>query len=307
MKLSDLSDGDIRQALHRGLTLRIEPFSVYLQTDIHQIIPELKRNYGTRDIQLSEGFADFKVSLKRPRTFRRWLQPQVEFYQDFFSPFKPLPFNQAYPMFEWGLNWCVASQSHQYVLLHAAVLAKGDHAVILPAPPGSGKSTLCAALSTRGWRLFSDELTLIDPTTGEVVPLPRPVNLKNNSIDVMRRYAPDASFGPRFNDTHKGDVCYMRPTEQAIDDALVRAKPAWVILPKYKPDADLTLTPMGRPQALAALAENAFNYEQLGADSFDTLAQVVDGCACYSLEYSRLDEAIQAFADLSLARLESAV
>jgi predicted ATPase len=37
--------------------------------------------------------------------------------------------------------------------------------VILPAPPGSGKSTLCAALVTRGWRLLSDELTWCAWTT----------------------------------------------------------------------------------------------------------------------------------------------
>ena len=97
--------------------------------------------------------------------------------------FNPLPAEQAFPLLEWGLNWCVATQCHQYLILHAAVLERGGRALIMPAPPGSGKSTLCAALVARGWRLFSDELALIEIGGGQIVPLPRPISLKNESID----------------------------------------------------------------------------------------------------------------------------
>ena len=56
--------------------------------------------------------------------------------------------------------------AHQYLIIHAAVVEKNGLAAILPAPPGSGKGTLTAGSVLSGWRLLSDELTLIDRLSG---------------------------------------------------------------------------------------------------------------------------------------------
>ena len=73
--------------------------------------------------------------------------------------------------------------------------------MLLPAPPGAGKSTLCAGLVHRGWRLLSDELALVDMETGLVRGMARPVNLKNKSIEVIRDFAPEiaARIAPGLN------------------------------------------------------------------------------------------------------------
>jgi HprK-related kinase A len=97
-------------------------------------------------------------------------------------PFTPLPFDEAVAMLEWCLNWCIESRAHQYLIIHAAIVEKHGSACVLPAPPASGKSTLTAGLASRGWRLLSDELTLIDPMSGFAVPIARPIGLKNESI-----------------------------------------------------------------------------------------------------------------------------
>ena len=61
--------------------------------------------------------------------------------------------------------------------------------------PGSGKSTLAAGLVYRGgWRLLSDELALLSLGDGAVSALPKPISLKNESIAIMKRFAPGASF-----------------------------------------------------------------------------------------------------------------
>lgn len=73
-------------------------------------------------------------------------------------------------MFEWGLNWVVAQNAHQFLVIHAAVVERHGRALIFPGAPGSGKSTLCAALLSRGWRLLSDEMALISRQNGEVTP-----------------------------------------------------------------------------------------------------------------------------------------
>ncbi len=48
-----------------------------------------------------------------------------------------------------------------------------------------------------------------------------------------------------------------------------------------------------------ALASNAFNYELLGEEAFNTVRAIVDACDAYSLVYSDLGEAVSWLEDLS--------
>src|SRR5690349_22879332 len=162
-----------------GLVLRTGPFTNRIRTDVPLLRDGLALLYADYPVAEPGGFADFNLSLHRAGGLRRWYRPQVHFAQEGVAPFKPLPLAQAFPMFEWVMNWCVTHRAHSYLIIHAAVLERHGRALILPAPPGSGKSTLCAALVTRGWRLLSDEMTLVRLSDGALLPVPRPVSLKN--------------------------------------------------------------------------------------------------------------------------------
>ena len=196
---------------------------------------------------------------------------------------------------EWGLNWCVYGLCHQFLIVHAAVLERHGRALILPAPSGSGKSTLCAALLFNGWRLLSDELTLICPATGELIPLPRPVSLKNASIDVISKLVPSVQFGSRVEETSKGVVAHFPAPASAVALAQRRALPGWVVLPKYRAGAPTVLQPMERSRALIHLAQNAFNYDIFGREGFEVLADLAGRSSCFSFEYSDLAEALSLF------------
>ena len=105
--------------------------------------------YGRHPFFIDPEFADFHVELCAPKNLRRWMHRQAEFLIDGESPFEPLPRDQAPAMLEWGMNWAIASFCHQWLTIHAASLERNGQVVILPAPPGSGKSTLCAASCAR--------------------------------------------------------------------------------------------------------------------------------------------------------------
>lgn len=301
MKLLQLSPVELRQQLAgAGIWLRTGPFSLKLQSRIPSVAEGLAKLYGQFEVRNPhEAFADFHVAIKPPNQLRRWLRPQVEFSCDDVQPFKPLPLDQAFPMLEAGLNWCISTQAHHYLILHAAAVEKNGLAAILLAPPGAGKSTLTAGLVHAGWRLLSDELTLIDRKTGLVHALPRPISLKNLSIDVIRQFIPDAPITRPSHSTATGSVAHMCPPRESVRRQHETARPGWVISPQWVADAPATLTPRSPAQTFMRLAQNASNYRQLGADGFRVGTTLVDQAACYDFQYSLLRDAITAFDHLA--------
>jgi hypothetical protein len=281
-----------------GIFLQTGSFITHLQTSIPGVAEGVSLLYADYPLLEQSDFADFHVSLASPRNLRRWFKPQVLFLFDGKPPFKPLPLDQAFPMLEWGLNWCVSSHANRYLIIHAAVVEKGGYAAILPAPPGSGKSTLCAALVNRGWRLLSDELALVRVSDGQIIPLPRPVSLKNESIDIIQQYEPDVIISRKVSDTMKGTVAHMKVPTDSITRATETARAAWVIFPKYQAGAGARLEALPQARAFMRIADNAFNYSLLGVKGFEAMAGLIDASLCYDFTYSVLDEAIETFAAL---------
>lgn len=248
--------------------------------------------YSDYELLDNLAFIDFELELKPVGGFRRFYRPLISLDFDGDSPFDPLPAAQAFPLLEWGLNWCVTSNAHQYLMFHSAVLAKGDVAVLLPAPPGSGKSTLCAALMLSGWRLLSDELALIEPGSGMVVPFVRPVSLKNDSIALVRERFPSAILTQSVVDTVKGTVAHLRPSVGSIASARFKARPRFVVFPRFSKGGHLAVERLRSAEATVELAKNAFNLPVLGALGFDALTSVGQGCESFVLRYERLEQAI---------------
>jgi HprK-related kinase A len=278
--------------------LRVGPYAIEVATSLPDVQRSVAALYADHPDLTADDFVDFSVSVRR-RSFGRWWKPQVVFGFEGADPFNPLPGDQGFPLLEWGLNWCVYGLCHQHLTLHAAVLERGGRALIVPAPSGSGKSTLCAGLVFRGWRLLSDELALLCPREGNLLPMPRPVSLKNESIEVIRRFAPEVQFGSVVHDTAKGTVAHFRPPRDAVRLARRRAEPGWIVFPRYVADAPARLAPLERAQALMRLIENAFNYDVFGARGFELLRSMLDRAESYTFEYGSLDEAAALFARLA--------
>ncbi|NTV70764.1 MAG: HprK-related kinase A [Azonexaceae bacterium] len=293
MRVSELAPAELVSRLERGdLLISIPPFIARIQSSVKSLAKNLALMYGEFQLIDPAEFADFHVRLAAPSGLRRWIKPQVLFYFDGIPAFKPLPLGQALPMLEWGLNWCVAAHCHQYLVIHAAVVEKNGKAVVLPAPPGSGKSTLCAGLVCRGWRLLSDELALYDMDSNLIYGMARPVNLKNASIDVIKSFAPEVVMSEPVADTTKGTVALMRPPSASVQQAQNSALPAWIVLPKYLPDAPVSLESNSSAHTFLLLAEQSFNYDILGVRGFRAVGKLIDQCDCYRITYSDLEAAV---------------
>lgn len=289
MKLKELSHQEyIKCVSGRGIGIDFGICSFRIKSALPIIQTTLKKLYSDHTLVSAESFTDFPISVAAPANFRRFLKPQVSFYSDEYSPFLPLPISQSYPLLEWGMNWCVAGQKHNYLLLHGAVLEKNGEAIIFPAPPGSGKSTLCAYLSHTGWRLLSDEMTVIDLGTGAVMPFVRPICLKNNSIELFRSWFPDAVISDVAKDTNKGDVAHVKPPIESVQRYTEPARVKAIVLPKYNADIELDVYTLNKCDAYKAISENAFNEGVLGPDGFLAATKLIESCDTVEIHYNNL-------------------
>jgi hypothetical protein len=292
MKVLDLGQKEIARLLRtRGLRIQIGPFTVNLRSKLSRVSEQIAFFYGQYPSINNDAFVDFHILIDKPANLRHWIRPQAIFSFDGFVPFKPLPEDQAFAMFEWGLNWCIATTSHQFLIIHAAVVARNGQAIVFPGNPGAGKSTLCAAMVSRGWRLLSDEMALISLEDLRITPIPRPIGLKNESIAIMRNFDPDAAIGPSVTDTAKGTVAHMRPsTDSVLNNACALLNK--IVFPSYSSGCDIELKAAGKARALARITEQSFNAHILGMDGFKVLERVVSTCPAFDLSYSQLNEAI---------------
>ena len=274
-----------------GLLLRVGPFILRLQVSLPELHAPLSLLYADHEIAFGEDISDFWVRLSPSMGWPPW-KKRARFTIDDCKSFEPFDRELALPMLEWAVNWCTFSLPHQYFMLHSAVLEKNGLGLVLPGPPGAGKSTLCAALALRGWRLFSDELAMMRPGETELIAVPRPIGLKNQSIDVIRRFEPDAVMGPATPGTRKGTVAHLKPPTTAFEGTARGAAPRWIIFPTFKPGAQVALDSASKAQTFLWLANDAFNFNVLGEKAFDSLSALVDACECHELSYGDLSEAI---------------
>lgn len=297
MRVGELPPADWSAALERGVRVRIGPACIEIRSPVDELGTQLHRLYSDYPLAREE-FADIDVAMVPTPGLRRMLRSQVTLVAEGTEWFVPFPRSHALPMLEWGINWHFAKRMHRFLILHAGAAARGDRAVLLPAWPGSGKSTLSAALALSGWRFFSDEFGLVQPGDGRVVPFPRLVPLKNESIEVIRKFSADAVLGPVFPKTRKGDVAHFRPPAESIHRAGETAEVAAVVFPNFERGAKLELLPIARPAAFLKLAGNAFNYEILGETGFHTVSRLIRHSRCAILRYGDLADAVRALEEL---------
>jgi HprK-related kinase A len=303
MNLGDLSSADVALKLRvDGLVLKVGPISFRIKSPIRSVTVGLLTLYSEYPVLDGSSFADYNVKITSGKGFRRWVKPQAIFAFDGGEVFVPLPQDHAFPLLEWSMNWCISMHAHHYLLLHSAVIEREGCAVIMPAPPGSGKSTLCAGLVNRGWRLLSDELALISLTDAAITPLGRPISLKNQSIDIIRDFVPDAVFSRVVHDTSKGSVSLLKVPPETLQRINETARPRWVIFPKYVAGSVAKLTARSKANSMLELGRNSFNYMVLGLKGFEVLSKVIDASDCYDFEYSQLDDAVAVFDDLVVRR-----
>ncbi len=270
--------------------LRVGPRSVRVGSDWSAPIRQLQQLYrGYPDG--GDGVADYTVRLEATHFWRRFLRPSVAIRGDHQLPDAlPLPLSQGLLAAEMAMNLQMALGERELLLLHASTVEKDGKALLMTGESGSGKSTLSALLAERGWRFLGDEFALLDPQNGMVVPFPRPVSLKNESIALMAANLPLARFGPVIAGTPKGTIRHLVPPQNSLDQMAIPATPALLLFPRFG-HAKATRE-LGKAEAFLRLTQASTNYVALGERGFNALTGLVNRLPMQAIDYPDTNSAI---------------
>lgn len=187
----------------------------------------------------------------------------------------------------------IGKNEHDYVLVHAGVAQLGDATLLFPGSPESGKSTLVAGLVRSGWTYLSDELALLDPQTGVVMPYQRPISIDTGAYDLFpelrhRGYAPSAEqWHVDAEDLRCGAT-----------GGVLSAIPTHVVFNRYDPTSSTTLAPLRQATALLQLIGNSVRLANHGAIGFEVLAVVAEKTESFSLDSNSLAEQVSELSSL---------
>jgi hypothetical protein len=195
----------------------------------------------------------------------------------------------------WDINSRVISESNRYLLVHAAGAELDGQGVVMPASMDSGKTTLVAGLIRAGLRYLTDEAVAIDPTTLQIQPFPKPLNIDQGSWAVL----------PDLEPNIVPELAQYTDGRWAVDPRTVRTdvlapptRPAFVVSPRYQPGSPSRLIPLRPAETVMLLVEHCFNLSLHGQSGLDAFAGIARLSAGYRLEVGDLDSACRLIIDL---------
>lgn len=286
-----LSRRGARAMTVRAMTVRVGPVEYRLETSLPALWRELSALYRDYPRNDPQHCPEYEVSVHPTSWWRRFVRPQINLRADIMGPFAPLPADLGQVAFEMGMNYQVAVGLNRYLILHASSVEREGECVIFSAESGSGKSTLAAGLAWGGWRLLGDEFALIEPRSGLALPFPRPISLKNRSIDVMAERAPADRFSRRYYGAPKGTLGYLLPPSDSIARMNEPARPRCVVFPRFEPGSTPGILRVSKPEAHVLLVGSSTNYQMLGEAGFLAMADLLDACPAYRITYPSLEAA----------------
>lgn len=253
-------------------------------------VRELKRMYGSNLQTNPQGYCDFALSIKTTSPVRRIFRKQCVIGVEGVTPFNPISVRHLLPSIEWAMNWAVAAFEHTKLSLHSSVVVRNSKAILFPASSGSGKSTLATFLGANGWKMFSDEMALLDTHSLNVTPLYRPSSLKNDSIDVIKHLCPRIELSKRVFSTHKGDIAHAALYAPHEFNEFKATPVKFIIFLRYSALKSTTITELTQSETFAKLISNAFNYNILGTIGFEAFTRLVSKSQGYYIEYSDIHD-----------------
>lgn len=265
---------------------RIGPVPVSLASILTGVATDFHELYRAYSIEEPTGneFAIEVIVKRSARSLRRYYHVVANGE----SLFAMRSENEVLPHVEWAINTMVATRLSEYLQIHASVVARDGVAIICPGQPGQGKTTLAAALLSRGWSYLSDEFALLDPETRLLEPYPKALCIKAGSFEVLRRLRLPIDTDRVYYKGEKGQVTLLNPLRIRPDVVAGPCRVGMVVFPEINRSTTPVIERVSRAQTVFELTRCAFNFGRFRATGFNLLADVVERAGCYRLRCGHL-------------------
>jgi hypothetical protein len=163
------------------------------------------------------------------------------------------------------------------LFIHAGVVAFGGRGMVLVGHSGAGKTSTVAALVRTGAAFLSDEVALLDPATGVVMPFALPMAVK----PWTRRAA--GALPPGRSITREGGMEFWLPRNLGGTVTI----DTFVLLRRQEPGP--CLTPISSAAMLLALAEHASSFKQQHRvrEAFSGFVRLLRSARCVAFDAAR--------------------
>ncbi len=200
-----------------------------------------------------------------------------------------------------GLVWQTAVNAHDFFLdVHAGVVGDGKQCYLMPASPGSGKSSLTLALTYHGFEFFSDEVALLFEEDFQVESVPLAACIKNTGLETMLHYYPQLQHCQQHYRSDEKFVRYLQPPGSSTPPHGTKRPVGAIIFPKYDPSTETRLTPLSKTDALLKFIQECLVIDtRLDKNRVAKLLNWIEKTPCYELITTDLEDAVQCIQHLS--------
>ena len=172
------------------------------------------------------------------------------------------------------------------LMLHAALLAKRGHGLLISGESGAGKSTLSAWLMLQGWTYHGDEQMYADANDMHWEGFVRPLCFKGEWAPLFPGMATQLASVEKVGGRSLVPAALlgqMVPPETAV-------RPGLMLFPTYREGSDFSLQRISAGQAAMQLVHSTLNGGNLKNRGVAQIAEIVRVCPGYELNYGHFDQ-----------------
>ena len=178
--------------------------------------------------------------------------------------------------------------------VHASAVTNGRKTILIPAEPGSGKTTMAAMLQDRGFKLVSDDFVPIDRSSN-AYPFPIAMSVKQGSVKLLSSIYPDLEQKAMNYITPEKIVRYLNTETYSSLDNKAFPVNEFVFI-KYDQAVDFKLEKLDPISGVKLLLEQSWVSCTTGTP--EILFELVAKWSFFRLTYSNNAKAIEAITNL---------